>query len=171
MPAAPESPQQLQAFEIYFANRSYAQTAQEMGVAQSTVKLWSTKYNWDSRLRKRNEALIQDIQQKMEDDWKEIRLMIFNMLWEKIQAAKDITPKNTKDLVMLIKELRSLMGEQTVQDIEQNVQIEFVLPDTSKPEPPTIDIDPNQDADEHPPQPLSISVDNNTINEAEMHEP
>ena len=92
------------------------------------------------------------------------------MLWEKIQAAKDITPKNTKDLVMLIKELRSLMGEQTVQDIEQNVQIEFVLPDTSKPEPPTIDIDPNQDADEHPPQPLSISVDNNTINEDEMHE-
>jgi len=169
MPAAPESPQQLQAFEIYFVNRSYAQTAQELGVAQSTVKLWSTKYNWDSRLRKRNEALIQDIQQKMEDDWKEIRLMIFNMLWEKIQAAKDITPKNTKDLVMLIKELRSLMGEQTTQDIEQNVQIEFVLPDSSKPEPPTIDISPNQDADE--PESLSIPVDNNTINEAEMHEP
>ena len=58
-PLRQEREHQKRAFELYHAagtKRSYAQVAQQMDVALSTVKVWAQSFGWSQRLREREAA-------------------------------------------------------------------------------------------------------------------
>jgi hypothetical protein len=115
-----ENMEQKEGFEYYYSlgkERNLTKVADEFGKAHRTVAEWSRQFNWQERVRERDEEVGEKLKEKAIDTVVEekakyrkiIKLAVTEFVKE--MQNGNIKPQNIMDLERLIKLDLTLMGE------------------------------------------------------------
>ena len=102
------------------------------------LKDWSSKYSWQSQVMIMDKAVGDGLVDTLVPAWVELKAELIEIMVNQIRAGveKGIAPENTRDMVALMKELRSLVGDDNIKrldlkaELEPVQQIEFVMYDS-----------------------------------------
>ncbi len=103
-----------------------------------TLKLWCSKDNWVERCLITDKAVSDGLLETLVPEWVKIKAELLSILLAQIKKGKDkgIEPENIRDMTLLIKELRSLVGDENIKrldlkaELEPPQSIEFVMYDS-----------------------------------------
>ena len=102
-----------------------------------TLKLWCSKDNWVERCLITDKAVSDGLLDTLVPEWVKIKAELLSILLDQIKKGKDkgIEPENVRDLTLLIKEVRSLIGDENIKRLDLKAEltppqaIEFVMYD------------------------------------------
>ena len=88
-----------------------------------TLKNWSVKFNWQKRVTEMDKAASDGLAKKIIPEWIDIKTDLVTFLLGLIMAADPavVTPKNARDMAVLISTLRDVLGEATLHKLEAEV--------------------------------------------------
>lgn len=116
-------------FQIYFgmgSNRSFERLIKQLEEshpgfvpALQTIKEWSIKGEWQKRIALMDVEIQEGVREQILPEWIEIKAYLLKTLLEQVKKARtaDITPENSRELVSVVHEIRSIMGEGDTTDI------------------------------------------------------
>ena len=101
------------------------------------LKDWSKKYSWQSRVLLMDQAVADGVLETMVPEWIKIKAELLDILLDQIRAGREkgIEPENVRDMALLIKELRAMLGDEGIKRLDLKAelippqQIEFVMYD------------------------------------------
>jgi len=131
-----ETELQKKAFEFYYLlyeKRTLKKVAQKFKRSLSTIKKWSSRYNWKKRIRARELEDLADFHLMAKDALEEMKQRELKLikesldLYDKRLKKKKIDIDSTMDLDRLVKLRRLLSDEPTGDEQTLKIEIERVI--------------------------------------------
>lgn len=132
-------------FQIYFSmgsSRSFERLIKQLeeshpGFVPSmvTIKTWSSKGEWKNRVKSQDEDIRQGVLEKLLPDWIDIKKELLDTLLEQVRKGREqgVTPEKTGEMVMAIKEIRSMMGEGDTVNVRESMDVVSIyIPDNNR---------------------------------------
>ena len=118
----------IRAFEEFYASRNIAQVSRHLSISRASLHKWKVEFGWDAECEKRDKEVREQVQAVMIPQWAATKVLLINAFISQINAATKagIEAENSRDMVAVSKELRSLMGEGEKVELEFT-GIEYVL--------------------------------------------
>ena len=122
-----ESEKHKIAFESYYLLRNILAVSRELGTSRQSLGKWKVEFLWDERCADRDHDIRKQTNELMIPKWVQVKAKLIDAFIDQIEAAMDvkISPENSRDMVAVSKELRSLLGESD--DHDTGYTIEYVL--------------------------------------------
>ena len=130
-----ETEKHIQAFEAYYATRNISKVSGELSISRQSLTKWKRVFHWSERCEERDKEITEQVQAVMMPQWAATKVLLINAFISQITTATKagIAAENSRDMVAVSRELRSLLGEGEKVEVEFS-GIEYKLVETSKEE-------------------------------------
>lgn len=112
-----ETEKHFVAFHKYcvMENRNLRKLADEVDVTAHTLNTWSVEFDWQRRLEQFDKEVAANVRESLVTDWAIMKRHLLDTLIDQLESAKlsRVHPTTTRDIVAVIKEIRSMVGDVT----------------------------------------------------------
>jgi hypothetical protein len=93
--------------------RDYEALALHFGYGVRTVKRWADDFEWERQVDQFDKEVIEELRWNVIEDWVKVKAYLLGVLMDQVREGVEsgIAPKNTKDVIAAIREIRSMMGD------------------------------------------------------------
>ena len=118
----------LDVFEAYYNNRNVLALSRELGISRQSISKWRDEFKWKKRCEDRDAGIAAQVNAVMTPQYAATKVLLIQTFLNQINEAvkAGIVPESSRDLVAISRELRALMGDGDMHEVEIT-GIEYVL--------------------------------------------
>lgn len=93
--------------------RDFTKVAKHFDIGLNTVKNWAKEFEWDVQVGIFDDEVIEELRWNVIEDWVKVKSYLLGVLMDQVRTGvnKGIVPQNTKELIVAIREIRSMLGD------------------------------------------------------------
>ena len=99
----------------------------EKHISRASLQKWKLEFRWKVRCEERDKEINEQVQAVMIPQWVATKTLLvqtfLNQINEAIKAG--ISPDNSRDIVAISKELRSLLGEADKHEVKNILEVQY----------------------------------------------